>query len=77
MAKKHRHPSYDPAIESGVVTLTLEHAHAAVLAIAAGLRSGELSPMLRHRAVVAVSALNEVFGLGIGDARPRDREAKQ
>lgn len=72
-AKKHRHPSYDPAIEAGVVTLTLEQAHAAVLAIAEGLRSERLSPLMQRRAVVAVAALNDVFGLWIGDARPAKR----
>ena len=76
MAKKkaHRHPSYDPTIEAGVVTLTLEQAHAAVLAIAEGLRSKQLSPLLRQRAVVVVTALNDVFGLGIGDARSAKRK---
>lgn len=71
MAKKkaHRHPSYDPAIEAGVVTLTLEQAHAAALAIAEGLRSERLSPLMRQRAVVAVAALDDVFGLGIGQAK--------
>jgi hypothetical protein len=73
--KKHRHPSYDPVIEAGIVTLTLEQAHAAALAIAEGLRSERLSPLMRQRAVVAVTALNDVFGLGIGDARPAKREA--
>lgn len=71
MAKKkaHRHPSYDPAIEAGVVTLTLQQAEAAVLAIAEGLRSERLSPLVRQRAAVAVTALNDVFGLGIGAAK--------
>ena len=76
VTKKHRHPAYDPVVEAGVVTLTLEQAHAAVLAIAEGLRSKQLSPLLRQRAVVAVTALNDVFGLGIGDARPAKRKVK-
>lgn len=67
-AKKHRHTSYGSATEAGIVTLTL--GRLAVLAIAEGLRSERLSPLVRQRAVVAMEALNDVFGLGVGDARP-------
>ena len=75
--KKHRHPSYDPVIEAGEVTLTREQAEAAALAIAEGLRGERLPPLVRQRAVVAVTALNDVFGLGIGDARPEKRKVSR
>lgn len=74
VTKKHRHPAYDPVIEAGIVTLTREQAEAAALAIAEGLRVDRLTPLVRQRALVAVTALNDVFGLGIGDARPKKRK---
>lgn len=72
--KPHRHPAYDPTIEAGIVTLTREQATAAALAIAEGLRSERLTPMMRQRAVVAVAALDEVFGLGIAPAKRRAKK---
>lgn len=69
-AKKERHhPAYDPTLEAGTVTLTLQQAEGAVCAIAEGLRAGRLHPLLAQRAVVAVDALDAVFGLGIREKK--------
>lgn len=71
--KKRHHPAYDPTIEAGTVTLTLQQAEGAVCAIAEGLRSGRLHPLLAQRAVVAVDALDAVFGLGIRKKREKTK----
>ena len=57
--------AYDEEIDVGAVVLTGEQARALVVAVADAIRHGGHDPIVARRMVLAVEALNDVFGLEI------------
>lgn len=61
--------AYDADIDVGSVVLAGEHARAIVLAVADSLRSGKHSSAIKAHMLAAVTSLNNVFRLGIGEPK--------